>query len=323
MFRKLEGLAEYLDGMGWWEEAGAVGSLWDFSEGKTSRGEFLLLQKTAKDSDEVYLELIRQIIYLFNYHSMEIESGPERKIYRIDLRDLKFYDYMVLDPKALGNYLDLWIYHPRADDRPEKYKKFYALYDSPFSGANPSISFFPDEKQWEAFGRDGNFLQNLIRASDGILKHEITHFLNNTRFLSPRNMAAISKYEKQNTGDGSFGYVNSTEEVQARIIPIISFILDGILEDKSKNLYDLYHEKWLPIYKNKNGTKREIFLATILYYVVNNDINSFINHIFKQSSTLYLGNINLSEKTKRRYLKRLYDLFIFIKDKFQNTETIS
>jgi len=323
MFRNLKKLAEYLDDMGWKEEAEAVGCLGDFSEGKISRGEFLLLQKTAKDSDEVYLELIRQIIYLFKYHSMEIESGLERKIYRIDLRDLNFYDYMVLYPNALGDYLDLWIYHPRADDRPEEYKKFYGLYSPPFSGANPRILFFPNEEQWESFGRDGNFLQSFIRASEGVLKHEITHFLNNTRFVSPKNIEAISKYEKQNTGDGSFGYVNSTEEIQARIIPIISFILDGIFHDKSKNLYDLYHEKWLPIYKNKNGTKREIFLATILYYVVNNDINSFINHIFKQSSTLYLDDPNLLEKTKRRYLKRLYDLFIFIKDKFQNTETIS
>lgn len=280
------------------------------------------LSKTATDSDLTYIILINKIINLFKTKSTRIMPDINIILYRIDLRDLEFYDYTILDPRVFGDYLDIAIYSPEhKDDREENYKKFEAIYMAPSSGRNPTISFFPDPYRWRQYNHYGDILDGLIRNNEGLLKHELTHFLNSTRFLRPRGGHSVSTYGSKNTGEGSFGYVNSTEEVQARIISMISFVMNGLYDgDLNKNLNDLYNQKWLPIYQSRSGTKRDIFLATLIYYVRNNDINSFVNNIFDASYTFYIENENLLDKTKKRYMKRLYDLFETLRNKLQNTK---
>lgn len=270
--------------------------------------------KIARESDEVYTYLINKIINLFKENSIDISSDNYIKKYKIDLRDLHFYDYTILDITAAGDFLYLEIYHPSKDTRSEQDKFFKGLYTTP-----STISFYPNEDEWELLNKDGNPLKSLIARDSVLISHEITHFLNNTRISNPKNRRAISKYERQNTGGESFGYINSTEEVQARIMAIIFFITNELIEkDQGKNLYEFYRQKWLPIYENNSGTKVEKFLARMLNYVVKNDLNSFVNDIFDVSHTLYIGNDLLLEETKKRYLKRLYDLFITLKNKLEN-----
>lgn len=291
-----------------------------FLNKKKYNKEVNFLLKIARDSDLVYLVLIDKIINLFKNKSIKITSDINMILYRIDLRDLDFYDYTILDPRVFGDYLDLAIYGPEyINNSSYKYQNFGALYRQPTSGANPSISFYLNLKNWEDFNKSGASLQEFIKKNEGDLKHEIIHFLDSTRFLNVGDEKTVSTYGGKNVGYGSFGYVNSTEELQARIMSMISFVMDGLFEgDLNKNLHNLYYQKWLPIYENKSGTKREIFLATLIYYVANNDINLFINHIFNASSTFFIGDKNLLEKTKKRYMKRLYDLFITLKNKLEN-----
>jgi hypothetical protein len=269
------------------------------------------LLKIARDSDETYRYLINKIINLFKESAIDISSDNYIKKYKIDLRDLHFYDYTILDITALGDYLFLEIYHPLKDTRTDKNKVFRAAYVR-----RSTIRWYLKEYEWEELNKSGSLINNLLTKDPVLMAHELTHFLNDTRFNNLKSNNAVAKYQKKNTGGESSGYINSTEEVQARIMAIIFFIMNELL-DNDKDLFDLYHEKWLPIYEKKNGTKREVFLAKLLYYVVNNDINSFLNDIFNESYTLYIGNDLLLESTKKRYLKRLYDLFIEIKNQFE------
>lgn len=290
-----------------------------FLKNNNYKKEMLFLQKIARDSDDLYIKLIKNIINLFKNNSIEILSNNKDKLYRVDLRDLEFYDYTVLNITALGNYLDLIIYHPESEVGSQN---FYCKFTPPGKYSNSTISFYPDWKIWD-YLNNGNIIENLIRINIGDLRHEITHFLDNTRFLNPKGVLAVSNYGSQNTDGESFGYINSTEEVQARIMSLISFVMDSIFDEtNSKNLHETYHQKWLPIYENKSGNKRENFIATLLYYVDNNDINSFVNEIFKESKTFYIKDKLLLETTKKRYLKRLYDLFIKIQNKLKNNEEI-
>lgn len=274
------------------------------------------LQKIARESDRFYIEAIIKIIDLFKTNPIILPSNDQHELkYRIDLKDLKIYYYKFFSPRRFGDFLDLSIYHPDEN----KWQKEGGMYTVPYGGANPKISLFPDPQQWEMITKSGDILQNLIRLEETLLAHEVSHFLNDTRFNNPKDPSAVSTYGRENTGTDSFGYINSTEEVHSRIMATIHFIMMGLFEkDLDKNLNDIYRQKWLPIYKNNNGSKSDLFLANIIHDVVSNDLNSFLNRILSVSTKLYIGHDDLLEKTKKRYLKRLYDLFVTLQNKYNN-----
>lgn len=289
-----------------------------FLENNNFKKESSYLKKIARESDKFYIEAIIKIIDLFRNKSIKIPSNNKNELnYRIDLNDLKIYHYKFFSPKRFGDFLDLTIYHPDEN----KWQKEGGMYSVPYGGTNPKISLFPTPQQWEIITRSGDILQNIINLEETLLAHEVSHFLNDTRFNNPKDPSAVSTHGRENTGTDSFGYINSTEEVNSRIMATIHFIMMQLFErDLDKNLNDIYHQKWLPIYKNKNGSNNEIFLANIIHDVVSNDLNSFLNRILSVSTKMYIGHEDLLEKTRKKYLKRLYDLFITLQNKFNNIE---
>jgi hypothetical protein len=280
--------------------------------------ESIYLQKIARESDRFYIEGIIKIIDLFKTNPIILPSNnPHELRYQIDLNNLKISHYKFFSPRRFGDFLDLSIYHPDEN----RWQKEGGMYTVPYGGANPKISLFPNPQQWVMITRSGDILQNLINLEETLLAHEVSHFLNDTRFNNPKDINSVSTYGRENTGTDSFGYINSTEEVHSRIMAAIHFIMMELFErDLDKNINDIYHQKWLPIYKNKNGSKNDIYLANIIHDVVSNDLNSFLNRILSASTKMYIGNEDLLEKTRKRYLKRLYDLFVNLQNKFNNIE---
>lgn len=269
--------------------------------------------KKARESDEVYIYLINKIINLFKTNSQILINNINAKKYRINLTELNFYNHKILNPTIFGNDLDLVVYNRKNNSR--------GKYKLPYRGSRPTIFLYLDSNEWERLDKGDNFFQDLMRVREGTLKHEITHFLDSTRFLKPRSAEAVSTYGSKNTGIDSFGYVNSTEELQARIMSMISFIMEELFEgDLTKNLSNLYEEKWLPIYTNKSGNRKENFLATLINYVKEDKPNLFIDSILDIASTFYIGDKDLLEKTKRKYIVRIYDLFITLKNKLENKQ---
>lgn len=257
--------------------------------------------KAARDSDLIYIDLIKKIIESFKSSSILVVIEDHYISYKIDLRKIK--NDSDIDLLGAGDYMYLDIYHPLGDDREESNRGFRAIFYAP-----SRISFYLTELEF-AFFAGKNLPGDLIDKFSALFSHEVVHFLNNLRFL-PLDNSGVARYESLNYGPESFGYANSTEEVQARILSIYYIVMDNLL-DKNPfgSLSEAYHKKWLAIYNGAPGNKLDKFLAELVFYVYENDLNSFLNHILFNSKSLYIGKDILLEKTRKRYLKRLYDLF--------------
>jgi len=128
------------------------------------------------------------------------------------------------------------------------------------------------------------------------LQHELTHHINNVRskYKEWRSIGGSKEYD----ADSQY-YADSTEEVQARLIPIIMDIKRSLSVSPGH-------------FGHLQPKEKEMMRS-----VLDDDPATFIANCIRIYSSP-LMKCKVSERTKRLYINRFYELFQELKDKFDN-----
>jgi hypothetical protein len=238
-----------------------------------------------RKSDSEYISTVDAVIDLmkagepyFNDITSEIDSSNKMiyKVYEL----VKPSDEML----AIG-FDELWItiINPNKDASQRwKTKK---------AEINPQneMLLFLSQSDFRKY-KSGNILSNMLidnKIHEAIV-HELTHQLNK---LKAKNKTYRSSGGDEQFVPGSESYVNSTEEIQARLIPIIRIIRMAVERN------------------NDNDAMGRL----IKKYIANEDFKSFKEYVFgRYYEQLHLDSAN--EKTKKRYITRLYEVFVELVD---------
>jgi hypothetical protein len=241
--------------------------------------EYLLLNE--RKSDIEYISTINTVINLmkvgepyFNDITSEIDN-LDKMIYKVyELREPS--DEML----AIG-FNELWItiINPNKD-----MGQRWRTKKAEINPQNEMI-LFPSQADLKKFKKNENILSSILTDNKfkEAIEHEITHQLNK---LKAKNKTYRSSGGDEQFVPGSESYVNSTEEIQARLIPIIRIIRMAVERN------------------NDNDAMGRL----IKEYIANEDFKSFKEYVFgRYYEQLHLDSAN--EKTKKRYIARLYETF--------------
>jgi len=148
------------------------------------------------------------------------------------------------------------------------------------------LQMYPSPPMFEKLKKVKNPLGYLASEFSSLLEHELTHQINKVR--------SGGKMYRSAGGDDQFdvskqAYLDSTEEIQARLIPVISSVRKAVDDDEGYT-----------------GDKLRAAIEA-------GDFRDFQKYLFDLNhAALHLGKV--SEKTKQRYIKRLYSLFQELED---------
>lgn len=159
---------------------------------------------------------------------------------------------------------------------------------------NPKISYakFQNLKKPEIF--------KLLRQNKGILRmilvHEFTHMLNSSRAGTTKGMMAKQyrkgkSRKKETEYQKAYAYANSTEEIQARLIPIFNITSAAIRGENIGNSPVNEIAKLIALEVMNTRNKRNIIKLLFKMYDVQHE--NFLNHT--------------SDKNKKRISKRFYE----------------
>ena len=229
---------------------------------------YILNERITDDSYVKAINLIKQ--ELVNFSNITHESNDE-KIYRI---------YSLSNPIktefGLVEELYFTIIDPIKDSR-WKRKQGEVTPDG------KEVILFPSPVEFKKLKQQNEHPLLFLLSGytmDNAITHELTHALNKLR---SRGIKWPAKGKEQFDTD-SIDYERSTEEMQARIVPIIADIKRKIQDKRSRE-----------------GKQ----FATL---VMNRDVHGFVDAVLSRyGHDLYFGR--LDSKTKQRYIKRLTDIF--------------
>ena len=222
-------------------------------------------------SDDSYLEAIQTIKnQLSNISDITNETSDE-KIYKV---------FSVNEPieTSFGTIEELYftIVDPLKDDR-------WKRKSGEVTPDGVEVILFPSPIEFKQMKKQKtNPVLFLLSgySMNNVITHELTHALNKLRSKGALWAAKGKKQFNPETSD----YAQSTEEMQARIIPVINDI-------KSKM-------------QNKNSKEGRDFASL----VAKRDAHGFISSVLSRYGyDLYFNR--LDDKTKKRYIKRLIDIF--------------
>ncbi len=143
---------------------------------------------------------------------------------------------------------------------------------------------------------------SVIRA---VIEHELTHMINHLRSGTYKRAKGIGRHHRQKKEElqGAIRYANSTEEIQARLIPIFNFVGDIVSAVGSSQAPSS------AVRRGKNSTE----LANLIGHEVKNfEGNQSLKNIVKLLWSLHdQENPNwerlLSQKNRRRISHRFYE----------------
>jgi len=146
-----------------------------------------------------------------------------------------------------------------------------------------------------------------------VIEHELTHMINHLRAGTYKRAKGIGRHHRQKEEklQGAIRYANSTEEIQARLIPIFNFVGDIVSAVGSSRAPSS------AIRRGKNSTE----LANLIGHEVKNfEGNQSLKNIVKLLWSLHdQENPNwerfLSQKNRRRISHRFYE---FAEELFSN-----
>lgn len=243
--------------------------------------EYLMIIERKSNIEYIsIINSIKKIMKVGAPYFVDITSeikDPSKMIYKVyELQ--KSSDEM----KTIG-FDELWItiVNPKKD-KDERYK----IKTAEINPQNEMI-IFPNIRQFSKLEESENKLLYIIDIFNQAIEHELTHQINKLR---ANNKIYRSSGGKEQFIPGSEAYINSTEEIQARLIPIINSIHMAV-EDNGSNMGKILKK-----------------------YIKNKDFKSFLKYVFGLfHDKLHLDSAN--EKTKKRYTLRLYEIFIELSDK--------
>ena len=241
-----------------------------------------------RKSDSQYVDLIDAIISSMRSGSNFADVGSE---FGVDGSGMVYKVYEMKEmplPEEGTDLIDgfeelfVTIINPNKDPNSRYLKKRAEI------TPDNELQIFPTPPVFEKVQKSGNALSYFANDPQviSILEHELTHQINKVRSGDKKYRAA--------GGDDQFdiskqAYEDSTEEVQARLIPIISSTRKAIRDDRGHT-----------------GDK-------LRSAIENDDFREFQKYLFDLNyQPLRLSKV--SEKTKKRYVKRFYSLFQELKD---------
>ncbi len=238
--------------------------------------EYLLITERKSDIEYISLiNLIKELIKIgepyFKDISAEIDdaSGMIYKVYEL-IKPPYELQLIGLDE------LYITVVNPNKD-----LDKRYRIKKAEINPQNEMI-LFPSPTKFKNF-KSGNMLLGIMEdiEFEQAIEHELTHQINK---LKAKNKLYRSVGGKEQFIPNSEAYINSTEEIQARLIPIIKSIHVGIQ-------------------RNNDAMGR-----ILKKYIMDKDFKSFKEYIFGfYYKQLHLDRAN--EKTKKRYIARLYETY--------------
>jgi hypothetical protein len=241
---------------------------------------------TERKSDSQYVDLIDAIISSMqsgsNFADVTSEFGEDGKGMVYKVYEMKKMPLPEEGTDLIDRFKELFvtIINPNKDPEARYAKKQAEI------TPDDELQMFPTPTIFKKLQKSKNALGYLASEFATVLEHELTHQINKTR-------ASGEKYRSAG-GDAQFdvssqAYENSTEEIQARLIPVISSTRKAL---KSKND---------AVGKNLQG------------FIESNDAKGFINYLFDiHYQPLRLNKI--SDKSKKKYINRFYELFEELKD---------
>ena len=174
------------------------------------------------------------------------------------------------------------------------------------------INLYPSPLQFFD-GRDVDlanekWINGLGEKSLNILIHEISHTIDFRRYGKEINRKPIRSFTKRE--DAPSEYLNSYEEIQARLMQIFADLKIILLEACP----DLDIKKFLSDEEDKDTIEYDLLSA-----INDGDFLEFKEIIFEDAlfSEKLLLDLIKSEKTKKKYSFRLYDMFNFFRRLFK------
>ena len=239
-------------------------------------------------SDVQYANLIDAIISAMQSGTHFADVGAE---FGVDGRGMVYKVYEMKEMPSpedgtdqIGGFEELFvtIINPNKDPESRYLKKRAEI------TPDNELQIFPTPPAFAKVQKSTNALSYFANDPQviSILEHELTHQINKARSGGKKYRAA--------GGDDQFdvskqAYEDSTEEVQARLIPIISSTRKAVSDDRGHT-----------------GDK-------LRSAIENDDFRDFQKYLFDLNyQPLRLSKV--SEETKKRYIKRFYSLFQELKD---------
>ena len=166
----------------------------------------------------------------------------------------------------------------------------------PIIAVNFGSNFFEPKIGYENFTNlSNNKLLNLLKTNKGVLRsileHEFTHMLNYTRTGVGKREKGLARHRRGKSDEQMRRYANSTEEIQARLIPIFKTVQNVISGEE------------VPAEKTPGHFSPAMASHELGHALQSTDK---IAGIIALEVTNYKGNESLSNMVK--YLFRIYEL---------------
>lgn len=169
----------------------------------------------------------------------------------------------------------------------------------PIIAVNFGSNFFEPKIGYENFTNlSNNKLLNLLKTNKGVLRsileHEFTHMLNYTRTGVGKREKGLARHRRGKSDEEGRSYANSTEEIQARLIPIFKTVQNVISGEG--------------VEPGPTTEIARIIALEVTNYKGNESISNIIKYLFQIYELEHKGYLDVtSQANKKRISQRFYE----------------
>ena len=189
----------------------------------------------------------------------------------------------------------------------------------PIIAVNFGSNFFEPKIGYENFTNlSNNKLLNLLKANKGVLRnileHEFTHMLNYTRTGVGKRTKGLPRHRRGKSDEEMRRYANSTEEIQARLIPIFKTVQnvisgEGVPAEKTPGHFPpamASHELGHALqFTDKIAG---IIALEVTNYKGNESLSNMVKYLFRIYELEHKGFLDVtSQANKKRISQRFYE----------------
>ena len=233
----------------------------------------------------------------------EIPGGPEL----LGLETEEDFTYKIHESTTLEiayglvNFDMISAAHYLGQENPEKSTRLLGIYADGMLGINlMGESFNMSEDEFRALDEYGVLAyvgdkKGVVRE---VVEHELTHMINHFRAGTLKRAKGIGRQHRQKDPktQGNIRYANSTEEIQARLIPIFKFVTNTIQTDPAQLGDD-------PMTQTASLIRYEIE-----NFAGNESLANMVKLLFKLYEIDNPGWVDLlNNKNRQRIMHRFYD----------------
>jgi len=189
----------------------------------------------------------------------------------------------------------------------------------PIIAVNFGSNFFEPKIGYENFTNlSNNKILNLLKANKGVLRnileHEFTHMLNYTRTGVGKRAKGLPRHRRGKSDEEKRRYANSTEEIQARLIPIFKTVQNVISgEGDSPEKAPGYFSPAMAAHELGHDLQSTDKIAGIIAlevtnYKGNESLSNMVKYLFRIYELEHKGFLDVtSQANKKRISQRFYE----------------